>query len=99
MTKPMKGKTMTNNMFEIIDLNIKSKRWIGGLGRLKKDGSIVKLNGQIFERRTTKSGEVVILMDNLLGNPRKNQKKRWQIVLVDNLVCLNENHWKHTKAA
>ena len=90
---------MIENMYDIIDMNIKSKHWIGGLGRLKKDGSIVKLNGQIFERRVTKNGEMIILIDNLLGKARKNQKKRWQIVLVDNLISLNENHWKHTKSA
>ena len=90
---------MINNMFEIIDYAIKTKRFIGGLGQLKKDGSIVKLNGQIFERRLTKSGDYVILIDNFLGKPRKGQKKRWQLVLMNNLVALNENHWRHTKAA
>lgn len=90
---------MISNMFEMIDYAIKSKRFIGGLGRLKKDGSIVKLNGQVFERKKTKDGNVVILIDNLLGSPRKGQKKRWQLVLMDNLVALNENNWKHTKAA
>lgn len=90
---------MIKNMFEIVDYAIKSKRFVGGLGRLKKDGSIVKLNGQIFERKTTKSGDEVILIDNFLGKPRKGQKKRWQLVLMDNLVALNENHWRHTKAA
>lgn len=90
---------MINNMFTIVDFAIRTKRIIGGLGRLKKDGSIVKLNGQIFERRTTKKGDEVILIDNFLGKPRKNQKKRWQLVLMNNLVALNENHWKHTKAA
>lgn len=90
---------MISNMFEIVDYAIKSKRFVGGLGRLKKDGSIVKLNGQIFERRTTKSGDEVILLDNFLGSYRKGQKKRWQLVLMDNLVALNENHWRHTKAA
>jgi len=90
---------MIKNMFEIVDYAIKSKRFVGGLGRLKKDGSIVKLNGQIFERRTTKSGDEVILLDNFLGSDRRGQKKRWQLVLMDNLVALNENHWRHTKAA
>jgi selenophosphate synthetase-related protein len=90
---------MIKNMFEIVDYAIDSKRFVGGLGRLKKDGSIVKLNGQIFERRTTKKGDEVILIDNFLGKPRKGQKKRWQLVLMNNLVALNENHWRHTKAA
>ena len=90
---------MIKNMFEIVDYAIKSKRFVGGLGRLKKDGSIVKLNGQVFERKTTKKGDEVILIDNFLGKPRKGQKKRWQLVLMDNLVALNENHWRHTKAA
>jgi len=90
---------MIKNMFEIVDYAIKSKRFVGGLGRLKKDSSIVKLNGQIFERKTTKKGDEVILIDNFLGKPRKGQKKRWQLVLMNNLVALNENHWRHTKAA
>jgi hypothetical protein len=88
---------MIQNMFEIIDYAIKSKRFVGGLGRLKRDGSIAKLNGQVFERRTTKSGDEVILLDNFLGTHRKGQKKRWQLVLVNNLVALNENHWRHTR--
>lgn len=90
---------MVKNMFDIVDYAIASKRFIGGLGRLKKDGSIVKLNGQIFERKTTKNGDEVIIIDNFLGKPRKGQKKRWQLVLMNNLVALNENRWRHTKAA
>ena len=87
------------NMFNIIDRNIASKRFVGGLGRLKKDGSIVRLNGQVFERRTTKNGDDVILLDNLLGKPRKGSKKRWQLVLIRNLVAFNESHWRHSKVA
>lgn len=90
---------MIRNMFDIIDYAIKSKRFVGGLGRLKKDGSIVKLNGQVFERRTTANGDEVILLDNFLGHYRKGHKKRWQLVLVNNLVAFNENHWRHTNAA
>jgi hypothetical protein len=90
---------MVSHMFEIVDYAIKSKRFVGGLGRLKKDGSIVRLNGQVFERRTTKNGNTVILIDNFLGSARKGQKKRWQLVLMDNLVALNENKWRHTNAA
>ena len=90
---------MHTNMYEIIDYAIKTKRFVGGLGRLKKDGTIKKINGQIFERRTTKGGEEVILIDNFFGTPRKGQKKRWQLVLMKNLVALNENRWRHTKAA
>jgi len=90
---------MIKNMFNIIDHAIESKKIIGGLGRLKKDGSIVKLNGQIFQRKTTKNGDEVVLIDNFLGKPRKNQKKRWQLVLVDNLIALNECNWRHSKVA
>lgn len=90
---------MNNNMFDIIDYAIKTKRFVGGLGRLKKDGSIVKLNGQVFERRTTKSGEVVILIDNFLGNAREGQTKRWQLVLLKNILAFNENRWEHTQKA
>ncbi|KKM03448.1 hypothetical protein LCGC14_1774350 [marine sediment metagenome] len=88
---------MVKNMFDIIDINIANKRFIGGLGRLKKDGTIKKINGQIFERRTTKKGEPVILIDNFFGTPRKNQTKRWQLVLVKNLISLNESKWSHVK--
>lgn len=90
---------MVKNLFDIVDYAIASKRFVGGLGRLKKDGSIVKLNGQVFERKTTKSGNEVILIDNFLGKPRKGQKKRWQLVLMNNLVALNENGWRHNKVA
>ena len=87
------------NMFNIIDRNIASKRFVGGLGRLKKDGSIVRLNGQIFDRKTTKSGDEVVLIDNFLGKPRKGTSKKWQLVLVDNLVAFNEERWRHSKVA
>jgi hypothetical protein len=90
---------MINNMYDIIDYAIKTKRFVGGLGRLKKDGSISRINGQIFQRRTTKNGDEVILIDNFLGHARRGQNKRWQLVLVKNLVALNENKWKHTRAA
>lgn len=90
---------MIDNMFDIIDYAISSKRFVGGLGRLKKDGTIGKLNGQIFERRTTKGGDEVILVDNFFGKKRKGHNKRWQLVLVKNIVALNENGWKHTRAA
>lgn len=82
-----------------IDDAIRTKRFIGGLGRLKKDGSVAPINGQVFERRTTKSGDEVILIDNFLRKLRAGQKKRWQLVLLKNIVALNENHWRHTKVA
>lgn len=88
---------MAKNIYEIIDYHIKSKRFVGGLGKLKKDGSIVKLNGQIYERKATKAGGDVILMDNFLGKKRKGSKKRWQLVLTKNIVELNENHWTHKR--
>lgn len=86
-------------MYDIVDYAITTKRFIGGLGRLKKDGTVVKLNGQVFQRKTTAAGDEVILLDNFFGKPRKGQKKRWQLVLMANLVALNENGWRHTKAA
>ena len=90
---------MRKSMYDVLDNNIKSKRFVGGFGRLKKDGTISPLNGQVFFRKTSKSGDEYILLDNFLGNKRKGQKKRWQMVLVKNIVALNENGWKHTKVA
>lgn len=87
------------NLYEIIDYHIKSKRFIGGMGKLEKNGSISKLNGQIIARRTTHSGEEMVLIDNFLGKSRRGQKKRWQAVLVKNIIALNENHWNHTRVA
>lgn len=88
---------MKDNMNQIIDYAIKSKRFCGGLGKLKKDGSIVKLNGQIYSRKKTKDGKDAIVIDNFFGRQRKGTNKRWQMVLVDNLVALHENKWQHTK--
>ena len=88
---------MVDNMSKIVDYAIVTKRFVGGLGILKRDGTIVKLNGQIFARDITKSGDQFILIDNLLGKRRPNQKKHWQMVLLDNLIALHENGWKHTK--
>ena len=87
------------NMHDIIDYAIKSKRFIGGLGRLKKDGNIKKINGQVFARKTSKAGNEYILIDNFFGTIRKITKKRWQMVLLKNLVSLNENGWSHIKKA
>lgn len=90
---------MIENMDKVIDYAIKTKRFIGGLGKLKKDGSIVKINGQILKRKTNKAGEEMLLIDNFLGKKRKNSNKRWQWVLVNNIIALNENSWQHTKVA
>lgn len=85
------------NIHEIIDYHIKSKRFIGGLGRLKKDGRIVELNGQVFARKTSKAGNEYILIDNFLGKKRKDGKKRWQMVLLKNLISFNESGWSHVR--
>ena len=90
---------MIKNMFEIVDYAIRSKRFVGGLGHLKRDGTTVRLNGQIFARKTAKNGDEYVIIDNFLGKARKGQKKRWQMVLMKNLVALNENGWKHIRAA
>jgi hypothetical protein len=90
---------MLKNLYDIVDYAIKTKRFVGGMGRLKKDGSIVRINGQIFERRTTKSGDEVFLIDNFFGKVRKGSSKRWQLVLMKNLIALNENRWRHKKLA
>jgi len=88
---------MITNMFNIVDYAIKTKRFVGGLGRLKKDGTIVKINGQVFARKTAKNGDEFVIIDNFLGKFRKGQLKRWQMVLMKNMVALNENGWGHIK--
>jgi len=88
---------MVKNMYNIIDYAIKSKRFIGGLGKIEKDGTISKINGQIFKRYTTKQGKEVVVIDNFLGKSRKGQTKKWQMVLLKNLIALNENSWRHSK--
>jgi len=91
---------MTNkHLYSTIDEAIRTKRFIGGLGILKKDGSIVRINGQIFSRHTTKSGEEVVTIDNFFGRSRRGEKKRWQMVLVKNLIALNSDHWRMARAA
>lgn len=84
---------------DAVDEAIRTKRFVGGLGILKKNGSITRINGQVFDRRRTKKGDEVILIDNFFGKLRKGQKKRWQLVLLNNLVALNENKWRHTQVA
>ena len=84
------------NMHNIIDYAIRSKRFVGGLGRLKKDGRIVRINGQVFSRKTSRAGNEYVLIDNFLGKKR-NGKKRWQMVLLKNLVSFNENGWSHVR--
>lgn len=94
--KKERGKRV-RNMHDIIDYAIKSKRIIGGLGRLKKDGRITRINGQVFSRKTSRAGNEYVLIDNFLGKPRKGTKKRWQMVLLKNLVSFNENGWSHVR--
>lgn len=96
MAKKERG-LRVRNMHDIIDYHIRSKRFIGGLGRLKKNGNIKKINGQVFSRKTSKAGNEYIIVDNFLGNPRENTKKRWQMILLKNLVRFNENKWSHVK--
>lgn len=91
--------TNYDSISDAVDEAIRTKRFVGGLGILKKNGNITRINGQVFDRRRTKKGDEVILIDNFFGQPRKGQKKRWQLVLLENLVALNENKWRHTKAA
>ena len=96
MAKKVRG-LRVRNMHDIIDYAIKSKRFIGGLGRMKKDGNIKRINGQIFSRKTSRAGNEYVVIDNFLGNSRKGTKKKWQMVLLKNLVSLNENGWNHAK--
>jgi len=98
MAQKERGKRV-RNIHNIVDYAIKSKRFIGGLGRLKKDGRIVRINGQIFARKTSKAGNEYVIMDNFLGKARVGTKKRWQMVLLKNLVSLNENGWSHVRKA
>jgi hypothetical protein len=94
-TKRGKG---NRNIQEMLEYAIKSKRFIGGLCKLEKDGTLSKINGQVFSIRTTKSGVAICVIDNLLGKKRPNQNgKRWQAVLVKNIVCLREHHWEHKR--
>lgn len=90
---------MNKGISEAIDYAIKTKRFVGGLGRLKKNGKVKKINGQIFNRQIGKNGDAFILIDNFLGNTRGKAKKRWQIVLEKNIVQINENHWEHIRKA
>ena len=85
------------NLQEILDYHIFSKRFIGGLCRLEKNGTLSKVNGQVFARKTTKSGEGLVIVDNLFGKKRAGQNKRWQAILTKNLICVRENKWEHKK--
>jgi hypothetical protein len=87
------------NVQEILDFHNRTKRFIGGLCKLEKDGSIRKLNGQIFSVKATKSGEALVLINNFLGTKRGTAKQRWQAILAKNLIQLNEHGWRHEKVA
>ncbi|MFA5024295.1 MAG: hypothetical protein WC523_05025 [Patescibacteria group bacterium] len=94
--KNEKGKG-NRNIQEILQYHLKTKRFIGGLCKIEKDGSVRKLNGQIFAIKTTKNGLCSAVIDNFLGNKRPGDKKRWQMVLTKNLLQINEHGWKHEK--
>ena len=38
-----------------------------------------------------------VIIDNFFGNQRRGTNKRWQMVLMKNLITLNENGWSHVK--
>lgn len=89
----------SKNLMEILDYHIKSKRFIGGLCKLEKDGSVSKINGQVYAIKVTKNGENLVLVNNFLGKPRPGNTKKWQAVLMKNLICVRENKWEHKKVA
>jgi len=85
------------NLFEILQYHVRSKRFIGGLCKVEKNGSLSKINGQVFEIKTTKDNENLAIIDNFFGKKRAGKTKRWQAVLVKNLKLLNENGWRHER--
>ena len=91
-----KGKG-NRNIHEILEFAIKSKRFIGGLCKLEKDGSISKINGQVFQIRSTKNGLALAIIDNFKRKKRAGETKAWQAVLVKNILFLSENGWRHEK--
>ena len=95
-TTPTKGYG-NRNINEVLQWHAQSKRFIGGICKLERDGTLTKINGQVFAVKTTKSGLAIALIDNLLRPNRKGTKKRWQAVLVKNIKVLNESHWHHEK--
>ena len=96
-TKTIKRGRGNRNIQELLEYAIRSKRFIGGLCKLERDGTLTKINGQAFSIRTTKAGLAIVLIDNFLGSKRPGQKRRWQAVLVKNVICLRENKWEHKK--
>lgn len=98
ITATIKGRG-NRNLVEILQYHVKTKRFIGGLCKLEKDGTLTKINGQVFDVRTTKNGLSLCLIDNFLGKKRPNQKRRWQAVLTKNLVALTEHGWRHEKVS
>ena len=76
---------------------IRTKRFIGGIGKLEKSGAITKINGQVDKYGVTSKGDEYIIIDNFFHKPRRGTKKRWQMVLVKNLITLNENGWSHIR--
>jgi hypothetical protein len=98
-TSTVVGGRGNKNIHDILQYAIQSKRFIGGLCKLEKDGSISKINGQVFVKRTTAAGDEIVIIDNFLHKQRPGQKKRWQAVLVKNLLEIKENKWSHKKVA
>ncbi len=87
----------SRNVLEILRFHLRTKRFIGGLCKLEKDGTITKINGQVFDIRTTKSGLNLVLIDNFLGKKRPGQTKHWQAILAKNIIAINEHGWQHKK--
>jgi hypothetical protein len=97
VTTPAKRGKGNSNLIEILQYHKRTKRFIGGLCKLEKDGTLTKINGQVFDIRTTKAGLSLVLFDNFLGKRRPGQKRRWQAVLAKNLTQVNEHGWEHRK--
>lgn len=68
----------------------KDKTFVGLTARLKKNGQFRKINGKIHDIRISQDGKGYIIMENFLGQTRKDGRK-WQSVSIDNIMSIRSN--------
>ena len=71
----------------------KNKRFIGATIRLKKNGRFTKINGQVYDLKLNRDGEIYVVIENQLGLPRQDGKK-WQSVRLSNILGIRKDGFK-----
>lgn len=57
---------------------------------LKKHGRCAKLNGKVYDVKTSRNGKSYLLLENFLGKTRQDGR-RWQTVPVNSIISIKKD--------